>query len=730
MKELLETIKERKKDRVSQALAILKMSEEQFQTEEEKRHLLSIVARNLDDVTVAKKWIDLLKIEQNTFTKELLISFLPTINLRTLKKVDTLTEIILSNFKTATVTTKITLITVLEQLLKLNPTLAENIVLFLKNEPHIKVKKQLAEALTHLNTLPKKLVSVYETVLTDLKEEQQVLVLNKLIKSNRLKKEIVLKYLQPTTPISIKLLLLSYMQDRDIVPIKQLQSLLQKEGNEEIRNQILNLFTYDTKNLNEHLTFLKEYIVNEQDAYMRDTVLNFLHNNIQMTNRMISFYTDLVKTEKEIAISWRIAEILTPYLSQNHLKTSKVKECFLNLLEEPENSYHIDLLLYVCKQLGKRITLDEALFKRMLSIYKTHTDVRIQTKILFSFCNSSKIDDRLTPIYVEAVKSPVPLIREYACYGLMPMPLTEKNIPHLLTTVPLLLDSHLREHVREYLALRIVAIPGKSQELIGQLKNIAKNGSGVERSICEKGYEKALQIQNFTDNTTQVDWHLWENRIKIEKKADHIFPEIFIHYKSNPALANELLKTLIIDADCADSLYHSTYITKADILQFLIGKNCIDQEISLFCLDYLTLEGEGRNREDNVYLVALNNYKDLHLLKDKLWVFFERNLIHQANFLNTLLLRYIMCNAYGSDTALAKAFTTKLLAFTNEKAAIPYLEFLFMSLDWQYTEEIIDDLLKRPDLIDKNIKSKFDAFVLRLGKEVEIDFDATPGFAD
>jgi len=377
---------------------------------------------------------------------------------------------------------------------------------------------------------------------------------------------------------------------------------------------------------------------------------------------------DRLKKEKEFDIAWRIAETLTPYLSQNHLKTSKVKECFLNLLEEPKSSYHIELLLYVCRQLGKRITLDEALFKRMLSIYKKHTDIRIQTKILFSFCNSSKIDDRLTPLYVEAVKSPTPLIREYACFGLMPLPLTEKNIPHLLTAVPLLLDSHLREYVREYLALRIVAIPDKNQELINQLKNVAKNGSGAEKSICEKGYEKALKIQNFTDDTAQVDWHLWENRIKVEKRADHIFPNIFIHYKSNPAMANALLKTLLIDTDCADSLYHSTYITKGNILHFLIGKNLIDQEIALFCLDYLTLEGEGRCKEDNVFLVALNNYKNIHLLKDKLWVFFERNLIHQTNFLNTLLLRHVMCHAYGNDAALAKAISNKLEEFTNEKA--------------------------------------------------------------
>jgi len=134
------------------------------------------------------------------------------------------------------------------------------------------------------------LAGTYEVVLASLKEEQQVLLLNKLIKSNLLNEETALKYLQATTPPSIKLLLLSHLRDREIVPIKQLQSLLQKEGNEEVRECILQIFFYDSKNLNEHLSFLKKYAANEQDADARYAVLHFLKNNIRMTSRMISFY--------------------------------------------------------------------------------------------------------------------------------------------------------------------------------------------------------------------------------------------------------------------------------------------------------------------------------------------------------------------------------------------------------------------------------------------------------
>jgi len=728
MEKLLETIKARKEDRVSQALAILALGNAQFQSDEDKRHLLSIAARSLDDPAVLEKWIDFLKIEDNTVTRELLISFLPYINLRLLKTMDALTEIILSNFETASTKTKNVLATLLGQLIKTNPAIAENVALFLKKEQHVNVKKQLAEVLIHLNKVPKELAGIYEILLSHLKEQQQVLLLNKLIESNQLKKSTLLKYLHPTTPISIKLLLLDYLRDREIVPIKQLQSLLRQEANEKVRAHILQVFIHDSKNINKHFTFLKKYISDEQDISVRETLLLFLNENTRMTDQMILFYIDLLKTEKDLDISWRVAQILTPYLSQSHLKTSKVNECFFNLLEEPKSSYHIELLKYISKQLGKRITFDEVLFERMLSIYKKNTDVEIQKSILFSFCNSSKLDDRLTPIYVDAIRSPTPLIREYACFGLLPLPLTKNNIPHLLAAIPLLLDNHLREYVREYLALRIVSIPNIGKEWIAELENIAKNGSGKERFICERAYELALQAQDLTDGVEQVDWHLWENKIKVKKRTGHIFPDIFIHYDSKPGLANELLKTVLIDADCTDSLYNSTYITKQDIMQFLIAKKLIDKEIALFCLGYLITE--ARNKEDNVFLVALNNYQDIHLLKEKLWVFFERNLTSHVSFLNNLLLRNTLSKAYKNDAALAKTFLKKLTSFTNEKAATPYIEFLFTSLDWRHTEEIIDELLKRPDLINNNIKSKFDSFVLKLGKEVPFDFDSTPGFSN
>ncbi len=67
MEELLETIKERKEDRVSHALSILTMSKEVFESDEDKRHLLSIAARNLDDPKVSKKWIEILKNKKISF---------------------------------------------------------------------------------------------------------------------------------------------------------------------------------------------------------------------------------------------------------------------------------------------------------------------------------------------------------------------------------------------------------------------------------------------------------------------------------------------------------------------------------------------------------------------------------------------------------------------------------------------------------------------------------------
>lgn len=728
MEQLLQTIKERKEDRVAQALLMLDTIKAQEQTEEDKRHLLSIAARNLDDVQVAKKWVYLLTTEENTITKELLIACLPYINLRTIQSIDNFTNTVLASFATPTHSTKVILTKILFQLIKIKPEISENIVALLKKEQNVHLKNQLAEALADSNIIAKESTGLYKSILVYLKEEQQFLLFKKLVRTNNLTEETILKYLQPTTTFPTKLLLLNYLNNRKIVPIKELQDLLLKEGNEYIKEQILKIFANDTKNIDQHLNFLKKYINHEKEPEIRQKATNFLYKNIAMTNEMILFYTDLLQTENEVSNTLNIATMLAPYIAQEPLETSNIKKTFLTFLENTQATYHLALIQYICKQLNKHIIIDDTLFERMLLIYHKNEDLKIKQEMLYAFCASLKSDHRLIPIYVDAIKSPSPLIREYACLGLLPLPLTQKNIPHLLATIPLLLDNNIRETVREIIALRIIATPDKSPELIEQLKNIAKNGLGKIKVICEKGYEKALQTQNINDQAGQVDWQLWENRIKVEKRVDHIFPEILIYYEDNTVMAKELLKTILIDSNCANSLYSATHITKRDIVRFLIAKDHIDQEIALFCFDQL--ENLARNKEDNIFLVALNNYKNIALLKEKFWVFFEKNLFNPASFLNVLLLRNVMSNAYGSEAILAEEFANRLFNFTNAKAATPYLEFLFMSLDWQYTDKMIDKLLAKPQLVDKSIKSEFDAFIAKLSKEIPFDLDATPGFAD
>ena len=731
MARLLQTIKERKEDRVSQACAILAMDKEQFQSNEDKRHLLSIAARSLDDAKVAKKWVSLLRAEESTRTIELLIYFLPSINLRTLKPINKLAKAVLSNFKTTPPETRATLIKVLFQLIKLKPEIAKKLIKFLKKQQHVELKEQLAKTLLLLNTIPPELVDMYVSLLTDLKEQQQLLLLRKLIVTNNLAEKIALKYLQPTTPASIKSLLLSYLHDRKILPIKELQTLLLKEGNEEIRNQILQIFYINTKNISQHLDFLGKYLQHEKESGIRSKVIHILYKNITMNTEMVLFYIDLLNTEKHVQNSLEIAMMLAPYLAQEPLEASIIKKTFLNFLENSKDTYRIELIQYICKQLSKHIIIDDALFERMLVIYQGATEPKIKQEILYAFCDSLKSDNRLLPIYIDAIKSPAPLIREYACFGILPLPLTQENIPYLLATMPLLLDNNIREILREMIALRIITIPDKNQELIGQLKHIAKNGLGKVKTICEQGYEKALQNQNLNKQAGQVgqvDWSLWENRIKIEKKVDYVFPDILIQYDDNPAMAKELLKTILIDSACADSLYSATHINQRDIVRFLIAKDQIDKNIALFCFDYLI--NHALNKEDNVFLVALNNYHDISILKESFWVFFEKNLFNHSSYLNVLLLRNVMCNAYQNDTLLAQEFANRLFSFTNANAAIPYLEFLFMSIDWQYTGQIIDKLLTRPQLVDKGIKNQFDNLVSQLGKEIPFDLDVTPGFAD
>jgi hypothetical protein len=312
--------------------------------------------------------------------------------------------------------------------------------------------------------------------------------------------------------------------------------------------------------------------------------------------------------------------------------------------------------------LGRVLTRD--LFEAFLKSYETATEDRIRAAILQALSTWHEPDERLARLYVAALASARREIREWGARGLTLLPLTEENVASIEAGAGALLDIDPSTAVR--LAEKIAKIPRLSADVRAALKRVADSPEDDDlRRICRGALDRSA---------SEIDWDQWLRRVGVEHNLEGVFPQIYSVYDSNPRAARQILRTALLDPGC-----RTHDVAPGPILQFLVARDGMDDDLCRFCLDHA-----------GAFLHYLKLRPEFPELKERIWE-------AMAKEVNPVMLRELLVMIFGSDQAAGEAVRARFARLHSAPGARPWIRFLQANILWPPAESI---LRERPELLD------------------------------
>ena len=581
------------------------------------------------------------------------------------------------------------------------------------------VRAALVWPLLRIKTVEKDLAAFFKSILNQVDENLKYHLLLKLLSKDLLSPDELLPHLQATEPASIKRLVLNYLEDRALCPAEALKKVYANEWDPGIKQQLMRLLLKSPLALEKSLVdFFLTNLHQETDADMRNLILRDCMHSITVDLNNIEFLCRLLTSEKSTANAKLMVDWLAPYYTE----FEQIKYCFLNLLEK---AVDVSLAVMIVECLGIHLSKDMDLVDRMFSKYASVAHDLIREEILVSFANCPIQDKRLYALYASALNSVSPGIKTQGLRGLLLIPMTDAVFDLLEGAAPILLDASIDPELRIALAQKIAILPKKSSGCKTRLKEVMVQTSeaGLQKIVADV-FEKMKQENEIASN---VDWEWFERQVKLEKNIDHIFPDIYLYFEENVEKARELLRLMLMDDSFRAELY-SKDIDRKTMLDFLIAKDQIDSELTKFALNKLIEKNEHHSLHDGgaEYMLVLKNSRDLTGIKDRLWVFFEREIVlalEGASDVDLTDVRDIFIRACG-EHQLFLELTKRLAAAPDLKAVKPYLVFVIKASPWIYSSSLIDFIVNKKhelfwalEIVRKQDKDAFCADFLSFAKQ-------------
>jgi hypothetical protein len=601
---MISEIKNRRQANVAQALSMLDLAASSDL--ETKRSLLSIAARCLLDPRVARRWVELAQQETDGALRRAMIAALRTTPEGYVPLL--ISSLLVEQTRTIAIQELGRLHEAVDPLIETyrhqkRTSVKRHIlaVLLQYDDPPPKILDFLSEAVSNLPTgenLARELQQAAQEIafsnrppqdkaeaIARLQQEfqQQILIdyeplkaaiVDRLLRADRFDP----RWLRPTEPVLVRRRVLSFLLDRPV----DCSDVLANDPDPECRRLAVQVMAALGKS-----GPLLEAVRRDRDSSVRKAALDALDS--------IELDPAIVENESSPEIVGLILKRLAPLAG----RSEKVRAVLLSLLG-PDLKAEIAKTVY--EILGRVMTRE--LFEMFLKTYETAREDRIRAAVLQALSTWHEPDDRLSKLYVEALKSPKPEIREWAAHGLILLPLTESNIPAVGAGAGALLE--LRRDTALRLAEKIVRIPRMSDDVRAALKKASRFSTDDDlRRVCR---------------TDDIDWDEWLRRVSVEHDITGIFPAIYAAYDSNPEAATQILRAALIDPQC-----RSHDVSPISILEFLISKHGMDDDLCRYCLD-------------NRFLAYLKLRPHFPELKERIW---------EALDASPVLLREILIMMFG-----------------------------------------------------------------------------------
>ncbi len=686
---MISELKNRRQANVAQAMGMLDLVESSDL--ETKRSLLSIAARCLNDREVALRWIQIA--QQETDLRRPMIAALQGKSIPDLKQYVALltSSLTLESCRTLAIEE-------LGRILVHAPEAVDHLIEMYAHQQRTSVKRHilavlldvdrpkvldfLSAAVTQLPTgdatarefqraiqeiaagdrSPQEKTDAIARLQQEFQEQVtfdyarlKLAIIDRLLRKDRFDP----KWLQPAEPVSVRRRVLAHLLDRPADC--NLEQVLAHDPDPECRQWAVRAITQSGP--------LLEAVRRDRDPQVRKAALAALES--------IEFDPSIIDTIRNESSPENV-EVILRRLAPHAARSEQVRTALLSLLG-PDLKAGIAKAVY--EILGRVLTRE--LFEIFLTTYESAREDRIRAAILRALSTWHEPDERLARLYVAALKSPHKEIRLWGAQGLILLPLTESNIEAIGAGADAILE--LPRESAKLLAEKIAKIPNPSAEVRAALKRVADSDDEDLRYICRKAI------------VGDVDWDRWLKLVSVEHTLQGVFPEIYAAYDSNPKAARQILRTAVLDPQC-----RSHDVSPVSILEFLIDKQGLDDDLCRFCLD-----------NAGGYLAFLKLRPDLPELKHRIWEVMGKEV-------NPVLLRELLVMIFGSDEAAGDAVRARVVELDSAPGARPWIKFLLANILWPPARPILGDVVKIKAIMDRDNRKALEEFAPPQG----------PGLAD
>ena len=716
MTSALDEIRGRRDAKVEQFLGLLELGRGAADTET-KRKLLSIAARGLGEPRLAGRWIEIASAEEDTELKAGMVEALLGLDPRGVPDVKAFTRLLLDAILLDEV--KGPAIACLGRMISGNVEVARELIEAYGHQGRTGIQRLILGVLLQGENPPPEVVAFLQTVVERVDPDLKVVVIDRLLKKDALRGEAFAKLLRPDEPAWVKLRALEHATERAL-PVEELvASVLRKDGDAGVRLAAVRSLAARGAKSKAAVEALLEALRQDADGRVREAVMLALRHSLELTPEAIAGLLGALRAETSTDRVKLILRLLLPHLNRSF----PVRDAFLALLKE---NLRAELAVEIYGALGELTTWDPALFQALFAAFEAAKNDRVKAAILKALSSWHEPDAALIGLYGDALKSPDAEIRTWGVRGLVLLPLTEPNWPAVAAGVDILLDKKVDWDLREALAKKIGIIPTYTPATVAALKKVSEQGTDEIKKVCEKAYDRGSRQ---APEGAQIDWDLWYRRVEVEHRSEGIFPDLYLAYDQNPAMARKILKAAMNpEVNLYNSYGHG--VSATSILQFLVERNAMDDDLARFCVTWM-MEKDSSHGSPSACLAALKSAPDYPDLGETLWKVLEKR-----SEVPPVLFRELLEIAYRGEAAAGAEFKKRLLSKTTAAAAAKYFKVLEPNMAWGPAEGIVEEAAKSPRLLDDASKKLLGECFQRLGRKLPEPSKAAPpptagpGFSD
>jgi hypothetical protein len=714
MSELFSQIRARRQLSVEQASAMLALVA--LADTASKQGLLSSAARSLNEPAIAGKWIEVALAESDTRLRGSMLLQLGRLDYRQIPEAASYLDLLIWGLTQDDL--RLAAMKTLGGLAATHPEVMELLLRTYSQQRTASAQRQILIALLQFDTPTPALAEFFQSVLARVDADLKIQIVRKLLHIDALSTETIDSWLQGAEPSDLKLLLLSYAVDRSLPVESGALHVLAQQDHAECRLAAIRALAAQTVKSIDVVRGLLKSAQKDASTEVRAACLLCFRHSLDLTPEAQVALLEELNTETSRPTVLMILDLLTPYLGQSAV----IRDKLLAWLQE---NPHVEIAEVIYERLGRLAAWDQQLFEKLAQAYEESKNDRICGVILRTLSLGQQPEEKLLRFYVEALHAPSTALKTWGARGLLMLPLTPENATAIAAGADLLLDPSLDVRLLHSIARKVGRIVEMTPETLSRLKQVVEQSQqGALKAICQEAIERAQQRTELSAES--VDFEHWFHQVEVDHAVDGIFPAIYSLYDQSPEMSRRIMKVALLNPACSDSMY-SCGVCDAHIVQFLMSRNALDQDIDRYCVDFLLHKGESYGNP-NLFLAALRMSPSFFPeLQPSLWLLFQtkRNVAQ----CNQVLLRQILVEVHGNEEVAGAAFAEHLSQQNSVIGAAPYLHFLLNNLLWPPSRSLLKQALEKPAILDDEVRKQIQTALRPFG-DAKVEKSPLPGLAD